>query len=82
MNELWAALLDAEIDEYFQKPYLAFDDSIYGISTKPGFIFDDAFWDVFHSLPFHICHVTTLVNENKNFGLCRVFDLRFKRNAT
>ncbi len=74
-EELWDALIESGQDEYFQKPYLAFPDPIYGISTRPGFIFDDSFWDVFHSLSLHICHVTVLVNKS---GTNRVFDLRFK----
>ncbi len=76
MDELWEALKLSGQDKYFQRPYIAFPEPIYGISTRPGFIFDDIFWDVFHSFSFHICHVTALVNEN---GSNRVFDLRFKR---
>lgn len=78
MNKFWEALCDAKLGEYFNEPYLAFPDPIYGISTRPGFIFDDAFWDIFHSFQFHICHVTALVNEGEDFGIRRVFDLRFK----
>jgi len=78
VDELWDALVEAGLDMFYEKPYLAFPYPIWGISTKPGFIFDDSFWDVFHSLSLHICHVTTLVNEDANFGPYRVFDLRFK----
>jgi hypothetical protein len=78
MDELWAALCHAKLDRYYTPPYLAYNNPIYGITTRPGFIFDDDFWDVFHSFSFHICHVTSLINESEGFGLHRVFDLRFK----
>ena len=78
MYGLWGALIDAKIDSYFNRPYQAFPGPIYGITTRPGFIFDDAFWDVFHALPLHVCHVTALVNAKENHDLVRVFDLRFK----
>ncbi len=78
---LWYALQAAGISQYYDEPYLAFPEPIWGITTRPGFIFDDSFWDVFHSLALHICHVTVLVNEGENFGLERAFDLRFKLAA-
>lgn len=82
MDDFWRALCKAKLDPYFTRPYIAFPEApIYGISTRPGFIFDDAFWDVFHSFPFHICHVTALVNESEDFGVHRIFDLRFKSIA-
>ena len=45
-------------------------DHIYGIKTKKDYIFDDAFWEIFESYPFYICHVAWLPAEE-------VYELRF-----
>lgn len=63
--------LSPEAVEWYGEPYIAYSDPIYGIKTLPGFIFDDAFWDVFHSYPFHICHICWLDDE-------KVYEIRFK----
>jgi len=63
--------------EFFEKPYVAFSDPIFGINTQPGYIFDDVFWDVFHTHPLHVCHVTRLTN-GPQFDPGRVFEIRFK----
>lgn len=62
---------------YFERPYLAFPDPIFGIKTLPGYIFDDTFWDVFHAHPLHVCHVTRLT-AGPQFDEGRVFDIRFR----
>lgn len=67
----------SEAGSFYNKPYLAFPDPIFGIDTKPGHIFDDVFWDVFHVYPLHVCHVTRLT-DGPQFDEERVFEVRFK----
>ena len=55
----------------YGEPYIVYPDPIYAIRTQPGYIFDDTFWDVFHTYPFHICHVAWLAGE-------KVFEIRFR----
>lgn len=63
--------------EIFEEPYVAFPWPIFGINTRPGYIFDDTFWDVFHVHPLHVCHVTRLT-DGLQFDEGRVFEIRFK----
>jgi hypothetical protein len=77
--DLMASFADA--DKCFEPLYLAFgdgsDDSVFGVNTHPGYIFDDNFWDVFHAHPLHVCHVTRLT-DGPQFDEGRVFEIRFK----
>ncbi len=82
--EAFFADLIASFDEAykcFEPLYLAFGDgsggSVFGVNTRPGFIFDDAFWDIFHAHPLHVCHVTRLT-DGSQFDEGRVFEIRFK----
>jgi len=43
--------------DYFEMPWIPWPDPVFAIRTKPGFIFDDSFWEVFQAFPFMICHV-------------------------
>lgn len=54
-EKFWNALGDQQ--EWLTEPQQVFDDPIYMMRTKSGFIFDDAFWEVFQSFPFKVCHV-------------------------
>ena len=67
--------------EWLEEPRKVFDDPIYMMRTKPGFIFDDSFWGVFHSFPFKICHVAYYGPERLEDGDrmqdTGVFELRF-----
>jgi len=60
-----------EATQCYGRPFIAHPDPIYGIKTLRGYIFDDAFWDVFHSYPFRICHIAWLADEE-------VYEIRFK----
>lgn len=44
-------------------PLVSKDEHIYRIETKEDYIFDDAFWDVFHEYPFHVCHISWRKHE-------------------
>lgn len=69
-EDLFAAFPEAT--RCYGKPYIAYPYPIFGIKTQPGgYIFDDAFWDVFHAYPFHICHIAWLTEEE-------VYEVRFK----
>ena len=52
---------EAELRE--QRPYFTEvtfeweDPPIAIVRTKPGYLFDDAFWDIFHHHQLHVCHV-------------------------
>lgn len=70
--------------DWWDKPWLDWEDPIYVMRTRPGYVFDDPFWDVFHSFGFHVCHVSyygperredaTLDDKLKETG---VFELRW-----
>jgi hypothetical protein len=54
--QLWAAL--DKIQEWFIEPYPAeYGPDVFVMRSRPGFIFDDDFWEVFQQFPFRICHV-------------------------
>jgi len=72
-----ARFLEALTYQLYERPYLAFPDPIFGITTRPGHLFDDVFWDVFHAYPLHICHVTRL-DEGAQLDPRRVHDIRFR----
>lgn len=44
--------------QWINKPELMWDDPIWKITAKEGFLFDDSFWGVFARFPFRICHVS------------------------
>lgn len=52
----FTATLGPQMD-YYERPFVGHDDPIFVIRTRPGVIFDDDFWEVFHRFPFKICHV-------------------------
>jgi hypothetical protein len=55
-RQFWLAL-DQE-QEWFVEPYLAeYGPDVFVMQTKPGFIFDDSFWEIFQQFSFRICHV-------------------------
>lgn len=63
-EELLKAYGDIDTNDIFTKPELCWEgEKIYAIQTKEDYIFDDAFWDVFHKYPFHICHVSYKEHE-------------------
>lgn len=68
-KDLFASFPEAV--QCFEKPYLAYPDPIFGIRTRPPYIFDDTFWDIFHVCPLHICHIAWLAKEG-------IYEIRFK----
>lgn len=56
--EFWDAL-DIQ-QEWMNPPTLVQKEPqpIWKMTTKEGYLFDDAFWEVFQSFPFKICHVS------------------------
>jgi hypothetical protein len=83
LAKFWNALGSQQ--DYFESPDVPFSDPIFRIRTRPGFIFDDSFWDVWHSFPFHVCHVAYYGPERQedsthekrmaDFG---IYEMRFK----
>ena len=54
---------------------------VFLIQTAPGFIFDDAFWEIFQQFPFQICHVAyygpeRLLEEDRREDV-GIFELRW-----
>lgn len=57
VDDLWTAL--GHQQEWLNKPELVEPDPIWKMTVKEGFgCFDDAFWRVFQSFPFQVCHVS------------------------
>lgn len=56
VRQFWTAL---DLQQYYLSGYCPaeYGPDVYVMRTKPGFIFDDSFWEVFQSFPFKICHV-------------------------
>ena len=81
-QRFWHALEHQQ--EWFEMPQEVDDYPIYMMRTKPGYIFDDHFWEVFQGFPFKICHIAyygperlqdvTLEGRMQDTG---VFELRF-----
>ena len=70
--------------EWFTMPQKVYDDPIYMMRTQPGYIFDDAFWAVFHGFSFKICHVAYYgperledVDVDTRMQDTGIFELRF-----
>ena len=80
-QRFWRALEHQQ--EWFTMPQKVDDDGpVYMMRTAAGFIFDDAFWEVFHTFPFKICHVAYYGPTRSEDGATRmqdtgVFELRF-----
>ena len=91
MNDEALRLLENEVEQFYQalgpqrewleKPQKV-DDYVYKMRTRPGFIFDDAFWGTFHGFVFKICHVAyygpeRLEDADHRKPYAGVFELRF-----
>lgn len=62
--ELKTAYGSEDVEKMFTMPKRCWkDEAIYKIKTKKDFIFDDAFWNVFHKYSFHICHISWKEHE-------------------
>lgn len=73
-EELEKAYGGIDINEIFTFPTRCWErESIYGIQTKEDYIFDDAFWNIFHKYPFHICHIGLIYDPSQPR-----LELRFK----
>ena len=57
-RDFWDALGIQQ--EWINLPQLMYDEgeTIWKITAKEGYLFDDAFWKVFERFPFRICHVS------------------------
>ena len=55
-SQLWDALGIQR--EWLTAPVLMYDDPIWKMTAKEGYLFDDAFWEIFERLPLRICHVS------------------------
>ena len=80
--DFWEALGPQQ--EWFEKPQEVSDGLVYKVRARPGYIFDDAFWAVFHCFPFKICHVAYYgperledVDAQERMRDTGVFELRF-----
>lgn len=56
VDQFWDALGSQR--QWINRPVLMWDDPIWKITVKEGFLFDDPFWAVFDQFPFRICHVS------------------------
>lgn len=79
LTDFWDAL--GAKQEYFETPTVLRSDPIFCIRTKPGFIFDDSFWEVFHAHPLIVCHVAYYGPERLEDGNrtedTGIFEIRF-----
>ena len=67
-RDFWEALGIQQ--EWINPPQLMYDEgeTIWKITAKEGYLFDDAFWQVFERFPFRICHVSYSGAEWSNEG--------------
>lgn len=79
VERFWSAL--GHQQEWLEVPQKVSEEPIYMVRTQPGFIFDDAFWEVFHTFPFKICHIAYYgpgrLEDGNRMRDTGIFELRF-----
>lgn len=81
-QRFWNALGYQQV--WLEEPREVYGDPIYMMRTKPGYIFDDSFWEVFHRFSFKVYHVAYYgperledVDVDVRMQDTGVFELRF-----
>ena len=79
IRSLWKAL--GEQQEWLEAITLTEEGDVAILRTRPGYIFDDAFWDVFQGVHATICHVAYYgperAEDGDRFRDSGIFELRF-----
>ena len=77
--QLWQGL--GKQRNYYTEPVEVYDWPIWMMRTRQcgpvSFMFDDAFWEVFHSLPLKVCHVQWVSKGQQCDEDALVFEIRF-----
>mgnify|MGYP001576009441 CR=1 FL=1 len=79
IRSLWKAL--GEQQEWLEAITLTEEGDVAILRTRPGYIFDDAFWGVFQGVHATVCHVAYYgperAEDGDRFRDSGIFELRF-----